>query len=154
MLVCDVMLRVGEVAEMTDVIENVKERSAWDAAEAVVARLERAQQTGDVEALVGLFHRDAVWVTAKGKPLIGRDAIAEFTARVLPGAMQQSTATYRVANVVMIRLDVLVVSVDQTPVTLKGTALTGVTFGKPTYVMVRQGHEWVIIAGQNIHVSA
>jgi uncharacterized protein (TIGR02246 family) len=61
----------------------------------VVATLERAQRHEQVEEFVARFHPDAVWVTGGGRRLIGRDAIAEFTGQVLPGAMAHSTARLR-----------------------------------------------------------
>ena len=86
--------------------------------------------------------------------LIGRDAIAEFTAKVLPGAMQGSTAVYEVEHVVEVRPDVAVVAVRQRPVTLDGDPITDQPEGRPTYVMAREGGAWRIVAGQNTQVKA
>jgi uncharacterized protein (TIGR02246 family) len=124
-----------------------------DEIEAVVAALQRAQQQEDVEAFVALFHPDAVWVTAMGRRLIGRDAIAAFTAQVLPGAMQESTAVYEIEHVVTVRPDVAVVAVRQRPVTLAGAPVADQPEGRPTYVVARDADgSWRIVAGQNTQV--
>ena len=81
-----------------------------------------------------LFRADAIWTTAGGRRLFGRDAIAEFTARVLPGAMRDSTATYRIEHVLFIRPDVAAVKVRQRPVTLAGEPIADATDGSPLYV--------------------
>jgi uncharacterized protein (TIGR02246 family) len=121
---------------------------------AVVAALERAQQQEDVEAFVALFHPDAVWVTGGGRRLIGRDAIAELTAELLPGAMAESTARYEVEHIVFVRLDVAVVAVVQRPVTLDGVPLHDRSEGRPTYLMARDATgAWRIHAGQNTLVA-
>ena len=79
------------------------------AIEAVIRELERSQQHEEPDAFVALFRDDAVWTTAHGKRLIGREAISAFTHQVLPGAMRESTATYDVTHVVAVRPDVAVV---------------------------------------------
>ncbi|HWL95728.1 MAG TPA: SgcJ/EcaC family oxidoreductase, partial [Nocardioidaceae bacterium] len=65
-----------------------------DALTARVAELERAQREEDVEGFLALFDPRAVGVTAGGIPLVGRDAIAEFTRQVLPGAFAEGSVTY------------------------------------------------------------
>jgi uncharacterized protein (TIGR02246 family) len=117
-----------------------------------VARLEHAQQRENVGAFLQLFVRDAVWVTAHGRRLVGRDEIGEFTRQVLPGAMRESTARYEVAHVSFVRPDVAVVHVDQVPVTLDGDPLTAEPHGRPLYVMSRIDSRWLIAAGQNTQV--
>lgn len=121
----------------------------------VVAALQHAQQHERVSDFVELFHDDATWVTGGGRRLIGRSEIAEFTAKVLPGAMSESTATYDVEHIVLIRPDVAVVSVRQRPVSLDGNPLEAVPEGRPTYVMAkdREG-AWKIVAGQNTQVAS
>jgi uncharacterized protein (TIGR02246 family) len=120
------------------------------ALEQMVAALEHAQQHELVEEFVALFHPDAVWVTGGGRRLIGRDAIAEFTRQVLPGAMTESTARYDVEHIVFVRPDVAVVAVRQRPVTLDGTPLRDRSEGRPTYLMAKDSAgEWRIHAGQN-----
>jgi uncharacterized protein (TIGR02246 family) len=120
----------------------------------VVAALEHAQQHELVEEFLALFHPDAVWVTGGGRRLIGRDAIAEFTRQVLPGAMTESTARYDVEHIVFVRPDVAVVAVRQRPVTLDGTPLRDRREGRPTYLMAKDtSGEWRIHAGQNTLVA-
>jgi uncharacterized protein (TIGR02246 family) len=120
--------------------------------EAVVTELQRAQRAEDVDGFVALFHPDAVWVTAHGRRLVGRDAIAAFTAQVLPGAMQDSAAVYEVEHVVEVRPDVAVVAVRQRPVTLDGAPIVDQAEGRPTYVLARDDGAWRIVAGQNTQV--
>lgn len=90
-----------------------------------VAELERAQQRENVEGFISLFTPEAVWVTAHGKRLAGRDEIHDFTKKVLPGAMKDSTATYEVVHISFVRDDVAVVNVRQTPITHDGELLDG-----------------------------
>jgi uncharacterized protein (TIGR02246 family) len=124
-----------------------------DEVRAVVAALERAQQKEDPDAFVGLFRDDAIWTTAHGKRLFGLDAISEFTHRVLPGAMTDSTATYEVEYVLFIRADVAAVKVRQRAVTLDLVPIPGEHEGSPLYVMVRDDGQWRIVVGQNTVVQ-
>ena len=117
-----------------------------------VAELQRTQQQEDVAGFTRLFTQTRS-VTAHGKRLTGRTEISEFTQRVLPGAMRESTATYGVVHVVFIRRDVAVVNVRQRPVTHDGTPLDGQPEGRPLYVMTREDGWWLIAAGQNTHVK-
>ena len=80
----------------------------------LVATVERVQQHELVEEFVALFRSDAIWTTGAGKQLLGRDAIADFTAQVLPGwTAQGNSATYEVEHVLFIRADVAAVKVKQ-----------------------------------------
>jgi uncharacterized protein (TIGR02246 family) len=115
----------------------------------VVATLQHAQQNELPEEFIGLFREDAIWTTAHGRRLDGRAAIAEFTRRVLPGAMAESTAAYDVVQVLFIRPDVAAVKVRQRPVSLAGEPLTGDDEGSPLYVMAKEEGRWLIVAGQN-----
>lgn len=115
----------------------------------VVATLEHAQQNELSDEFVGLFREDAVWTTAHGKRLTGREEIAAFTRQVLPGAMRHSTATYEVVHVLFIRPDVAAVKVRQRPVTHEGEPLAGEPEGSPLYVMTREDGRWRLVAGQN-----
>jgi uncharacterized protein (TIGR02246 family) len=115
----------------------------------VVATLQHAQQNELPEEFIDLFRADAIWTTAHGRRLDGRAEIAEFTRRVLPGAMTGSTATYEVVQVLFIRPDVAAVKVRQRPVALTGEPLTGENEGSPLYVMAEEDGRWLIVAGQN-----
>lgn len=118
----------------------------------LVATVQHAQQDELPEEFLGLFRHDAIWTTAGGRRLLGRAAIAEFTRRVLPGAMAESTATYEVEHVLFIRPDVAAVKVRQTAVSLDGVPLAGVNPGSPTYVLAREDGRWLIVAAQNTEV--
>ena len=115
----------------------------------VVAAVEHAQQNELPEEFIDLFRHDAIWTTAHGKRFNGRDQIAAFTRQVLPGAMQDSMATYEVAHVLFIRPDVAAVKVRQRAVTLDGEPIEGENEGSPLYVMAKEDGQWRLVAGQN-----
>ncbi|GAB3838930.1 SgcJ/EcaC family oxidoreductase [Dactylosporangium cerinum] len=113
----------------------------------MVARVQDAQQRESVEDFVALFRRDAIWTTGHGKRLTGRDEIAAFTAKVLPGAMRGTTVTYEPLDVLFIRPDVAAVRVRQTTTGPDGTAE-----GSPVYVMAKEDGRWLLTACQNTPV--
>ena len=120
-----------------------------DAVTAVVTELERTQHAEDVDGFVALIHPDAVWVTAHGKRLIGRDEIAAFTATVLPGATATSRSSYEVVHVAAIRPDVVAVGVRQWATTLDDVPLDEPE-GRPTSIMATDASgAWTLVAGQN-----
>lgn len=119
---------------------------------ALVRAVQDAQQREHAAAFVALFQRDAVWTTAHGHRMIGRDEIGRFTHRVLPGAMQESTATYEVEHVLFLGDEVAVVNIRQRPVTWDGAPLEDAPEGRPVYVLARNGDRWRIAAGQNTQV--
>ena len=118
---------------------------------AVVARIEHAQHNELVDEFVSLFRADAIWTTAHGKRLYGRDTIAEFTSRVLPGATAEEMATYEVDRVVFLRPDVAAVTVRQQYRTHSGEVTTA---GAPMYVMTKEDGRWLLAANQNTIVVA
>jgi uncharacterized protein (TIGR02246 family) len=122
------------------------------AIEQVIATLEHAQQNELPDEFVGLFRADAIWTTGGGRRLFGRDEIAAFTHRVLPGAMRDLTATYRVEYVLFIRPDVAAVKVRQQPVAFDGTPLEAQPEGSPMYVMAKEDGRWLLVACQNTPV--
>ncbi|MFV2179780.1 SgcJ/EcaC family oxidoreductase [Actinomadura sp. LOL_016] len=65
------------------------------------------------QEFIDLFRHDAVWRTAGGRNLLDRDAIAEFTRKVLPGAMQGAKTTLEVTHVLFIRPDFAAAKVRQ-----------------------------------------
>jgi uncharacterized protein (TIGR02246 family) len=115
----------------------------------VVATLQHAQQNELPEEFVDLFRADAIWTTGHGRRLDGRAEIAEFTRRVLPGAMTDSTTTYEPVQVLFIRPDVAAVKVRQRAVTVNGEPLAGGSEGSPLYVMAKEDGRWLIVAAQN-----
>jgi uncharacterized protein (TIGR02246 family) len=118
----------------------------------VVATLQHAQQNELVEEFIGLFRADAVWTTAHGKRLTGRDEISEFTGKVLPGAMQGLAPSYEVAHVLFIRPDVAAVKVRQRYFTTDGEPVTDQPEGAPLYVLAKEEGRWRLVAGQNTQV--
>lgn len=118
----------------------------------VVATLEHSQQNELVDEFMGLFRQDAIWTTAHGKRLFGRNEISAFTHRVLPGAMKDLTATYRIEHVLFIRPDVAAIKVRQRYVTHDGEPIEGQNEGSPLYVMAKEDGEWRLVACQNTEV--
>jgi uncharacterized protein (TIGR02246 family) len=113
----------------------------------VVARVQDAQQRESVEEFVALFRHDAIWTTGHGRRLTGRDEIAAFTAKVLPGAMRGTTVTYEPLDVLFIRPDVAAVRVRQT-----SSGPDGAAEGSPVYVMAKEDGRWLLTACQNTPV--
>lgn len=117
--------------------------------EKLVATVEHSQRNELAEEFIDLFRPDAIWTTAHGKRLTGRDEIASFTRRVLPGATKEATATYEVAHVLFIRPDVAAVKIRQRPIRPDGAPLPDQNEGSPLYVLSKEDGEWRIAAGQN-----
>ncbi|WP_117214951.1 SgcJ/EcaC family oxidoreductase [Allorhizocola rhizosphaerae] len=124
-----------------------------EAIKQVVATVQHAQQNELPDEFVSLFRPDAIWTTAHGKRLTGRDEISAFTHQVLPGAMKDSTAGYEVVHVLFIRPDVAAVKVRQRPVTLDGTPIEDENEGSPLYIMSKEDGQWRLAAGQNTIVQ-
>ncbi|MGK8489422.1 SgcJ/EcaC family oxidoreductase [Nocardia asiatica] len=122
-----------------------------EAVHAVVARVQHVQQNELVDEFAALFREDAIWTTGHGKRLFGRAAIAEFTARVLPGSSAHGTATYEVEHVLFIRPDVAAVKVRQRYFTPDGVLDSE---GSPMHVMSKEEGRWMLTANQNTPVVA
>jgi uncharacterized protein (TIGR02246 family) len=116
--------------------------------EKLVATVQHAQQNELPEEFISLFREDAIWTTAHGKRLSGRDEIASFTRQVLPGAGKEALATYEVSEVLFIRPDVAAVKIRQRRVSPDGEYLD-VAEGSPLYVLSKEDGGWLIAAGQN-----
>ncbi|GII57873.1 hypothetical protein Pth03_62620 [Planotetraspora thailandica] len=136
----------------TTQIDETARATEIEAIKGVIATLEHAQQNELPGEFVSLFRADAIWTTGHGRRLTGRDEISEFTHRVLPGAMKESTATYEVVHVLFIRPDVAAVKVRQRPVTLDGRPIEGQNEGSPLYVMAKEDGRWLLTACQNTEV--
>ncbi|WP_040725942.1 SgcJ/EcaC family oxidoreductase [Nocardiopsis chromatogenes] len=121
------------------------------AIEKVVAGIEHAQRNELPEGFLRHFRGDAVWTTGHGRRLIGREEIAAFTRKVLPGAMQGNTPTYEVLNVLFIRPDVAAVKVRQRYRGPDGEQVG--PEGSPLYVMAKEEGEWLLTACQNTLVA-
>ncbi|UGQ15486.1 SgcJ/EcaC family oxidoreductase [Yinghuangia sp. ASG 101] len=114
----------------------------------VVATVEHSQQHKDPDEFLALFHPDAVWTTAHGKVLIGLEAIAEFTRKVLPAADWDGRVSYEVVHVLFLRPDVAAVKVRQ-----RYLSPGDESEGAPLYVMTRQPDgRWLLTACQNTGV--
>lgn len=121
-----------------------------DAIVALVATVEEVQSKEDVDGFLALFREDALWVTGHGKRLYGRDTIAEFTRRVLPGATKDSSATYAPDHLLFVRPDIAVVNVNQKYAVRAGSAVElPVETGSPVYFLAKENGQWRIAAAQN-----
>lgn len=121
-----------------------------DAILALVATVEEAQRKEDADLFLALFREDAVWVTGHGKRLYGRDTIAEFTRRVLPGATKDSYSTYVPDHLLFVRPDLAVVNVNQKYALRPGvTAELPVETGSPVYFLAKDDGDWRIAAAKN-----
>ncbi|WP_448317186.1 SgcJ/EcaC family oxidoreductase [Streptomyces sp. CO7] len=117
---------------------------------ALVATVERVQQEELVEEFVALFHADALWTTSAGARLYGREAIADFTAKALPGwSAGGARATYEVEHVSFVRPDVAAVKVRQRYFAADGTPDGE---GSPLYVASKEQGRWLLTACQNTAV--
>nr|WP_042186260.1 SgcJ/EcaC family oxidoreductase [Kibdelosporangium sp. MJ126-NF4]CEL17166.1 hypothetical protein [Kibdelosporangium sp. MJ126-NF4]CTQ91605.1 hypothetical protein [Kibdelosporangium sp. MJ126-NF4] len=121
-----------------------------DAIKQVIATLEHAQRNELPDEFVALFREDAIWTTGHGKRLTGRDEISEFTHQVLPGAMRDTTAEYKVVDILFIRPDVAAVKARARYLTLDGEQIGNE--GTPLYVMSKEPDGWKLVACQNTEV--
>ncbi|WP_264929311.1 SgcJ/EcaC family oxidoreductase [Streptomyces sp. A012304] len=133
----------------TEVVEQTRDAEI-EAIRQVVAAVEHAQRNELVEEFTSLFRDDAIWTTAHGRRLFGRDAITDFTHTVLPGAMTDSTVTYEVEHVQFIRPDVAAVKVKGQYWNHDGSPLGNPT--SPLYVMAKEDGRWLLTACQNTEV--
>ncbi|WP_405003982.1 SgcJ/EcaC family oxidoreductase [Kitasatospora purpeofusca] len=140
---------------MTNALMNAGSVEAEIAAiQQVVATVQHAQVNELPEVFIDLFRADAIWTTGHGKVLLGRDAIAEFTRGVLPGAFAGTgrTATYEVVHVFFVRPDVAAVKVRQRYLDADGEQVGDE--GSPLYVMAKEDGRWLLTANQNTPVVA
>ncbi|WP_030455186.1 SgcJ/EcaC family oxidoreductase [Herbidospora cretacea] len=117
---------------------------------AVVATVEHAQQNELTEEFVALFRHDAIWTTGHGRRLFGRDEIAAFTRKVLPGAMKDLSVTFEIEHVLFLRPDVAAVKVVQRYRNPDGDPVGNP--GSPMWVMTREDGRWSLTACQNTEV--
>ena len=133
-----------------DITGQIPSTADVDAILALVTTVEKAQSNEDADAFLALFREDALWVTGHGKRLYGRDTIAEFTRRVLPGATKDSYATYTPDHLLFVRPDIAVVNVNQKYALRPGATIDlPVETGSPVYFLAKESGEWLIAAAQN-----
>lgn len=123
--------------------------SDLEAIRQVVAAVEHAQQNELTEEFLRLFREDAIWTTGGGKRLFGREEIAEFTRKVLPGGMAGSTVTMEVVHVLFIRPDVAAVKVRQ----IYTDADEQQSEGTPLFIMSKEDGRWLLTACQNTEAT-
>ncbi|MFF4317413.1 SgcJ/EcaC family oxidoreductase [Streptomyces sp. NPDC001568] len=130
--------------------ESTSHATDIEALHRLVATVEQSQRNRDAEEFLSLFHPDAIWTTAHGRTLLGFEAIAEFTRKVLPGTSRDGEVSYEVAHVLFIRPDVAAVKVSQVY-----RSPAGETRGAPLYVVSKQDDgRWLLTACQNTGVVA
>ncbi|HEX5997729.1 MAG TPA: SgcJ/EcaC family oxidoreductase [Jiangellales bacterium] len=133
---------------MTAIHINEETREAeTEAIKQIVAAVEHSQNNELPDEFVSLFRADAIWTTGGGKRLFGREAIADFTHQVLPGAMRDISVTFDVEHVLFIRPDVAAVKVRQVYRTPNGQEV-----GTPLFVMAKEDGQWRLTACQNTTV--
>lgn len=137
------------ITERTPQYAPDDQEAELDAIRDLVATVERVQREELVDEFVSLFRADATWTTGHGKRLFGRDAIAEFTARVLPGSSAHGRATYDVEHVLFIRPDVAAVKVHQRYFDVDDELSSE---GTPMYVVAKENGSWLLTANQNTPV--
>lgn len=96
---------------------------------------------------------DAVWVTAFGRRLTGRDEVAAFTRKVLTPALGNQYARYEAEHISFLRPGVAAVNVRQRPVLDDGSPIPGEAEGSPLYILVKEDERWMIAVGQNTKVQ-
>ncbi|OOG68685.1 hypothetical protein B0E45_17730 [Sinorhizobium sp. A49] len=119
----------------------------------LIADVEKAQNERSPEDFLRHFMPDAVWVTAFGRRLTGRDEISAFTRKVLTPALGNQYARYEAEHITFLRPDVAAVNVRQRPVFDDGSPIPGEAEGSPLYVLVKEGERWMIAIGQNTKVQ-
>lgn len=119
----------------------------------LIADVEKAQNERSPEDFLRHFMPDAVWVTAFGRRLTGRDEIATFTRKVLTPALGNQYARYEAEHISFLRPDVAAVNVRQRPVLDDGSPIPGEAEGSPLYILVKEGERWMIAIGQNTKVQ-
>ncbi|GGU93936.1 hypothetical protein GCM10010182_07220 [Actinomadura cremea] len=125
-----------------------------EAIKQVAATIEHSQMNELAQEFIDLFRHDAVWTTAGGRNLLDRDAIAEFTRKVLPGAMQGAKTTLEVTHVVFIRPDVAAAKVRQRRwSTVDGRLTEDEHESTPLLVMAKEEGQWRLVAGQSTVVT-
>ncbi|GAB3477015.1 SgcJ/EcaC family oxidoreductase [Nocardiopsis coralliicola] len=120
----------------------------------VVAAVERAQNSERPDDFIALFRADAVWTTGGGRLLVGRDAIAEFTREVLPGAFSNGeSVSLEVVHTLFLRPDVAAVKLRQRySAPYPDPDLEGE--GTPVFVLTKEDGRWLLAACQNTGVAA
>ncbi|ONI72042.1 DUF4440 domain-containing protein [Kribbella sp. ALI-6-A] len=130
-----------------DITGTIPSQNDVDQILELVTTVDRAQRTEDADAFLSLFRADAVWVTGHGKRLYGRDLIAEFTRRVLPGATAETYATYEADHLLFVRPDIAVLNVNQTYLQRGDDKV--LDRGSPVYFLAKEDGVWRIAAAQN-----
>ncbi|RSS47436.1 SgcJ/EcaC family oxidoreductase [Streptomyces sp. WAC07061] len=131
-----------------DTTKPVDEQKKQDieAIREVVARVQHSQQHELVDEFLALFREDAIYTAPHGRILTGLAEIAEFTRRVLPGAMENATVTYELIDVLFIRPDVAAVKLKGQHYTLDGKPDGHPN--SPLYVMSKENGKWLLTACQ------
>lgn len=132
---------------MTTTHDTSLPQADLDAIHQLIATVEHSQNNELPEEFLELFRADAIWTTGGGKRLYGREEIAAFTRQVLPGGMKDTSVTFELEHLMLIRPDVAAVKLRQvyrTP--------DGIDVGSPLWVLAKEDGRWLLTAAQNIGV--
>ena len=119
------------------------------AAEALFAEVERAHRAEDVDAYLGFFDQDAVWVTSLGVCYRGRSDLGDYLYQAIPGGMADGSVRYVVESIHAIGLHTSLVVVDQTYTNWEGEPRDERARHTHTYVVSLVDDHSRILAGQN-----
>lgn len=124
-----------------------------EAIKRVAATIEHSQMNELAEEFIDLFRHDAIWTTGGGRNLLGRDTIAAFSRKVLPGAMQGARTTLEVVHILFIRPDVAAAKVRQRRwSTVDGKLVEDEHESSPLLIVAKEAGQWLLVAGQNTGV--
>ncbi|MFH8485111.1 SgcJ/EcaC family oxidoreductase [Streptomyces longisporoflavus] len=120
----------------------------------LVARSQKAQIDPDV--LPALHTADMVIVNLAGRRLFGRDAFASAMAEALSSPLKDIRTSLKIDDIRFTTPDVAIVSLtktvhDERPEAEDSSGLPSV--GAMTYVLTRQGDDWLIALAQTTPVQ-
>lgn len=103
----------------------------------------------DVEAYLGFFAADSVWVTSRGACYRGRDELGSYLREVIPGGLGDGTVRYVVESVHPIGPATRLAVVAQTYLDSTGAPRDARAAHTHTYLLTGADGELSIAAGQN-----
>lgn len=125
-----------------------------DTARHVATALEEAHAEEDVDRHVELFNPASTWITSRGVLIVGRERLAAYLTRVMPGGLAGGSVTYRMVHGLPAGEGAVVVVIEQQYRQADGTLKEGGRH-RHTYVVGDcHGGGWTIVAGQNTTVAA
>lgn len=111
--------------------------------------LAAAHSREDVEAYLGYFADDTVWVTSRGVCCRGREELGAYLREVIPGGLGDGTVRYVVESVHPIGPATRLAVVAQTYLDRDGAPRDARAAHTHTYVLTGTAGVLSIVAGQN-----